>query len=41
MLSGKTILPPNFTYSLENISISYDEIKQVNDGWKFEIKDLK
>ena len=41
MLSGKTIFPPNFTYSLENISISYDEIKQVNDGWKFEIKDLK
>lgn len=41
MLSGKTILPPNFTYYLENISISYDEIKQVNDGWKFEIKDSK
>ena len=41
ILSGKTILPPNFTYSLENISVSYDEIKKVNDGWNFEIKGSK
>lgn len=41
ILSGKTIFPPNFTYSLENISVSYDEIKKVNDGWNFEIKGSK
>ncbi|QEH49967.1 pentapeptide repeat-containing protein [Aggregatibacter actinomycetemcomitans] len=40
-LSGKSILPPNFNYVLENISISDDDTRNANSDWKVEIKDLK
>ncbi len=40
-LSGKTIFPPRFTYFLNDISISYDDITNVNTDWTFVIKDSK